>query len=213
MRTASVVALCAALTLAACGDDSAGLGPASKGSLQVRLSQSSAAGFVASLSSAQARDDVEKIMVTLTEISALRTSGDDNQESDWVRIAIEPAVTLDLMNLPTDAETALSLPRGELDDGTYRSLRLHVSDATIEFANDVQVGQRTWAAGEAHPLRIPPQTEQSRIKIPSATFMIEDGESTVVELVLQPGTTVRSIAATPNFILMAPVLLAKPRNN
>lgn len=212
MRTRSFAALCAVLTLAACGDDSAGLGPQNTGALVVRLSQSSTAGFTQNLSAVQARDDVNKVMVTLTEISALRTGGTDNNESDWVRIAVEPAVTLDLMNLPTDGESALSLPRGDLEDGTYRSLRLHVSAATIEFKTDVRVGQRTWAAGEAHQLRIPPQTEQSRIRIPSATFTIEDGESTVVDLVLQPGTSVQSIAATPNFILMAPVLLAKPSN-
>lgn len=209
MRVRSVLALSALLTVAACGEDSVGLEPESTGSLTLRLSESTASGFVANLSATQAREDVDNVMVTLTEISALRTSGDDDDESDWVRIAVDPSVTIDLMNLPTTAETALALPRGDLEDGTYRSLRLHVSDATIEFTKDVQVGQRTWAAGEAHPLRIPPQTEQSRIKIPSASFVIEDGESTVVDLVLEPGTTVQSIAATPNFILMAPVLRVK----
>ena len=206
MRVRSLVALSALLTLGACGEDSVGLEPNATGSLELRLSESTASGFVANLSATQAREDVESVMVTLTEISALRTSGDDDDEADWVRIAVDPAVTIDLMNLPTTAEAALTLPRGDLEDGTYRSLRLHVSDATIEFTKAVQVGQRTWAAGEAHPLRIPPQTEQSRIKIPGATFTIEDGESTVVDLVLEPGTTVQSIAATPNFILMAPVL-------
>ncbi len=209
MQVRSVVALSALLALGACGDDSVGLEPEGTGSLTLRLSESTASGFVANLSETQAREDVDKVMVTLTHISALRTSGDDNDESAWVRIAVDPAVTIDLMKLPTTAETALALPRGNLEDGTYRSLRLHVSDATITFTKNVQVGQRTWAAGEAHPLRIPPQTEQSRIKIPSATFTIEEGESTVVDLVLEPGTTVRSIAATPNFILMAPVLRAK----
>ncbi len=212
MRARSVLALCAVLTLTACGQDSVGLEPEGTGSLRLRLSQPSASAFVANVAGTQAREDVDKVMVTLTAVSALRTSGDEDNESNWVRIAVEPAVTLDLMNLPTTAETAVLLPRGDLAEGTYRSLRLHVSDATIQFTKNVQVGPRTWAAGEAHPLRIPPQTEQSRIKIPNASFTIQDGASTEINLVMQPGTSVQSIAATPNFILMAPVLLAKPRN-
>ncbi len=211
MRMRSMTALCAVFTLVACGDDSAGLAPRDAGTLVVRLSQTATAA-ANELSAAQARDDVRKVMVTVNAISALRDGGSDNVDSDWVRTVIEPAITIDLMDLPVDGEGALSLSRADFDDGSYRSLRLHVSRATIEFTTDVQVGPRSWVAGEAHELRIPPQTEQSRITIPSAAFIIRDGEATVVDLVLQPGTSVQSIAATPNFILMAPVLLTKPRD-
>lgn len=203
-----------ATSLIACGDDGVSPGEGDAGTLQLRLSQSAAAAsFSPDIQVAQGtvvRSNIDEVRVSLTEISALRVDGDENDESAWVRFPIVPSVSLDLMDLPTSVDNALTLPVGELPAGTYKNLRLHVTDATISFSQAVEVGQRTWAAGEAHPLRIP-GSDATKIKIPTASFVVVADDASEVDLVLQVGTSVQTIAATPNFILMAPVLLANNR--
>ncbi len=204
-------ALGAAVLLAGCGSDSLGVDARNAGTLAVHLREAPSALIVdGALFSTQAREDVAEVLVTVTAVAALRAGANEDDESRWVRVPVDPAVTIDLMNLPTNPGSALLLNRGALSAGSYRNLRLHVSDATIEFARDVNVGPRTWVMGVQHPLRIPGPAD-TRIMIPGASFQIVEGEETGIDLVLQAGTSVQSIAATPNFVLMAPVLLANRR--
>jgi hypothetical protein len=203
-----------ATSLIACGDDGVSPGDANNGTLQLRLSQSvSAASVLPDIQVAQGnvvRSDISEVRVSLTEVSALRVGANENDEASWVRFPIVPAASLDLMNLPTSAQTPLVLPVGDLPAGTYQNLRLHVTNPTITFSQQVEVGQRTWAAGQAHPLRIP-GSDATAIKIPTASFVVLNNDASEIDLVLQVGTSVQTIAATPNFILMAPVLQANNR--
>ncbi len=220
-RRFMLVAVMAA-SVVACGDDGTGPNGSDRGSLQLRFSQtaSTSTGFTerATLDDvplpAVVRNQVSSVEVTLTAVHALRIGANEEQESAWVQIPIVPAQTIELLDLPTATENAVLLPRGELEAGTYRNIRLIVEDASITFNTPVTVGQRTWAANEAHPLRIPGPSE-TRLKVPTASFTIGDDddadETTFIDLVFNPGTSVQTIAATPNFILMAPVLLATPR--
>jgi hypothetical protein len=202
--------------LAACADGSTA--PARSGGLELRLSQlPAAAALVTSAAEtgdvpmgAVVRHQVERVDVLLTAVQALRAGAGEGEEAAWVRIPVEPALPVNLLALPTTLTDALVLPRGDLPAGAYQNLRLIVEDATITFSAPVSVGPRTWPAGEAHPLRIPgPQA--TRLHVPTSRFTIEDDDATVIDLVLNPGTSVQTITATPNFVQMAPVLLATPR--
>jgi len=210
-----------AVTVVACSDDSTG--PRSgTGSLQLRMSQQAgAASSVLDASTldgapvpAVVRNQVSALEVTLTAVHALRLGANEDEESGWVQIPIVPSQTIDLLDLPTSADNPMVLPRGELQAGEYRNIRLIVENATITFGTPVTVGPRTWAADMPHPLRIPGPSE-TRLKIPTARFEVgassDDDDLTFIDLVFNPGTSVQTIAATPNFILMAPVLLATPR--
>lgn len=210
-----------AATLVACTDDSTG--PRSgTGALQLRMSQTQAAAAsmidAASLGGAPVpavvRSQLTAVEVTLTAVHALRVAADEEDESAWVRIPIVPAQTIDLLDLPTTTDNALVLPRGELLAGSYRNIRLIVEDATVTFGTAVTVGPRTWAADTPHPLRIPGPSA-SRLKVPTAQFLVvesdDDDDLTFIDLVFNPNTSVQQITATPNFLLMAPVLLATPR--
>jgi hypothetical protein len=209
------------VVLAACSEDTTA--PMSRGGLEVRLLQlgpvpaASATGWLdasvqggAQPFDAVVRSQVERVDVRVTAVHARRAAATDDDEGAWVRLPVSPALSVNLMALPLLAEEAVPLPRGDLPLGDYQNLRLIVEDATITFASPVTVGPRTWTAGEAHPLRIPgPQA--TRIFIPTARFSIVDDDATVIDLVLNPGTSVQTIAATPTFVLMSPVLTASRR--
>jgi hypothetical protein len=210
-----------AITIVACSEDSTGPRSAN-GGLQLRVSQQvGAASSVLEASTldgaptpAVVRQQVSSVEVTLTAVHALRIGASEEDESGWVQIPIVPAQSIELLALPTTAGNAMVLPRGDLQAGSYRNIRLVVENATITFREPVTVGPRIWAAATPHPLRIPGPSE-TRLLIPTARFEIGplDGNDdlTVIDLVFNPGTSVQNIAATPNFILMAPVLLATPR--
>ena len=207
--------------VAACNGDATE--PTARGGLEVRLSQLGPLPAMLATATpgettheggptfdAVVRSQVERVDVRVTAIHVLRTGAGEDDEAAWVRLPVQPALPLNLMTLPLVAEDAVVLPRGDLPLGDYQNLRLIVEDATITFASPVTVGPRTWTAGEAHPLRIPgPQA--TRIFVPTARFSIVDDDATVIDLVLNPGTSVQTIAATPNFVLMSPVLTASRR--
>jgi hypothetical protein len=210
-----------AATVVACSADSTGP-RAGTGGLQLRVTQtaSSAATLIAAASLEDApmpavvRGQVTSVEVTLTAVHALRMGANEDDESAWVRIPISPAQTIDLLNLPTTSDAPLLLPRGDLPIGAYRNLRLIVENATVTFGETVTVGPRTWAANTPHPVRIPGPSE-TRLKVPTARFDVGEangnGELIFIDLVFDPSTSVRQITATPNFLLMAPVLQATPR--
>lgn len=214
-----------AFTLA-CGSDGGTLPSAGGASLQLRLSQSASlpvtlanSGAVqrggtsavdAPPSAAVVRGNVSSLLVTIVRVDALRLGANEDEDASWVRMPVVPAITVDLLDLPLALEAARELPPGTIEPGAYRNLRLVISDASITFTTPVQVGQRTWAAGTPHPLRIPGPSD-TRIKIPTASFTLADAEDAQIDLVLDPGASVQTITATPNFILMSPVITASRR--
>lgn len=200
-----------AVLLAGC--DGSPSGPEGAGNITIRLSQTSAAAtslVSASLASLGnvTLSDVASITATLTRVEALPANGDEESDGGWVTIPLETDLELDLLDLPTSEANALVLPTGDLAAGTYHNLRLYVSDATITFANDVTIGLTTWAAGEPHPLRIPGPAD-TRILVPTASFTIAEGAGATIDVIFNAGTSIGSIVATPGFVLMTPVLVAR----
>jgi hypothetical protein len=219
MRTMLMVSAMAA-TIVGCGSDTTAP-RAGSGSVQLRVSQSAtaaasimdAATLDAAPMPAVVRSQVTSVEVTLSAVHALRVGANEDDEGGWVRFPIVPAQTFDLLDLPTSVDNALVLPRGDAEAGAYRNIRLIIDDATVTFGTEVTVGPRTWAANTPHPLRIPGPSE-TRLKVPTARFVIEDSDDddvTFIDVVFNPNTSIQKITATPNFLLMAPVLLATPR--
>lgn len=221
MMRRMLIASAIAATVVACGGDSTGP-RAGTGSLQLRVSQSTSAA--ASMIDAAVvdgaplpavvRSQVTAVEVTISAVHALRVGANEEEESGWVRIPITPAQTIDLLDLPEASDAPLLLPRGDVPFGAYRNIRLIVDDATVTFGTAVTVGPRSWAANTPHPLRIPGPSE-TRLHVPTARFVVGevngDEDLTFIDLVFNPNTSVQRITATPNFLLMAPVLLATPR--
>ena len=214
-----------ALSLA-CGADGGPVPPTDGASLQLRLSQSAGLPVVLSTSgavqpggtstvdpsrdAAVVRGNVSSLLVTIVRVDALRLGASEDDEASWVRIPVVPGITVNLQELPLSAETARELPPGTIAPGSYRNIRLVISDASITFSTPVEVGQRTWAAGTPHALRIPGPSE-TRIRIPTAAFTLAESDDAQIDLVLDPESSVQTITATPNFILLSPVLTASRR--
>lgn len=218
-RPAALPALALTLALAGCGDG--GLGPGGgTGSVQLALSRTTTSALSGAVSASLASfggnvspEQVAAVNVTITRVDAHLAGA--AEESGWVTIELAAPIVLDLLALPTDPADAIPLPKGELAVGTYTNLRLHVSDATITFTEDVTIGggpvAKTWEAGTPHPLRIPGPPD-THVKVPMASFVVEEGETTEIDLVFDAGTSIQSIQATPLFLQMAPVLLATVDN-
>jgi hypothetical protein len=185
------------------------------GSVQLNLSQTGGASLLAAslapLGGNVGLDAVGSVEVTLTRVEALPQGAVNGADGAWVVIELGAPVTLDLMDLPTAAEDAIKLPKGELAAGTYFNLRLFVSDATITFSEDVTVGggpaEVTYVADTPYPLRIASPLD-TRLLVPTGTFVVTEGESTEIDLIFDLGASVRSIVATPLFLLMTPVIIA-----
>jgi len=157
-------------------------------------------------------DQIESIHVSVTAVEALYQEPDAD-EAEWVTRTLAQPVMLDLLALPVGPENAVRVLVEALGAGTYLNLRLHVSTATITLSEAVRIGggpvARTWTAGVAHPIRIAGDEGGQRLMIPTASFEVLDDAATEIDIIFDEGTSVRSVVATPHFILMAPVLIAE----
>lgn len=197
-------------TLTAC---SSSLGPERDAVTRIVLSQRAvgastsviAADVAAAASSgAISLADVASIDVMITGVQAIRRGIDDTEEGGWVDLELSAAAQnpIDLLALPG---SGIEIAVGELAAGEYGNVRIRFSDATISLNNDLSVGPKSFAAADSpHPLFIPSGV-QTGIKIPTASFVVEDGGETVV-IEFDPAMSVGTIVATGRGLLMTPVL-------
>ncbi len=179
-------------------------------------------------------EDVESITVTLELVEVHRAGGDEEdgeeeeegeeeeggEEGDgetsmsfgtgnappWIDLTVESA-ELDLLALPVE-EGLMVTSEEELPAGEYDGVRLYFSEATITFANPVEVPGpgEDLPAGEPIPLEIP-SAAQTGIKVPDAGFTVEEGGSTMVVIEFDEGTSVRNLTITgTGAVKMSPVL-------
>lgn len=213
MTVTTRVGLAGMLALAAaCSSDPTDPSAGNRGDIQLSFSQLDQASALSAVEIAGnvSLEAVQSIDVTITEIRALRVDA-GGVDAGWVTIDLGGPVELDLMALPTTAEGAVSL-NGSLEVGTYRNLRLIVSEASITFNTEVTIGGGpaavTYEAGTAHELEIagPPE---SRLILPTTSFVVSAESDANADVIFDAGTSVQSIVATPLFLMIAPVLIAQ----
>lgn len=163
-------------------------------------------------------EEVTSIVVRVTRVQVHRAGGDDgngdgNGNGDgaggpaWVDLAVE-STEVDLIADLSDGQT-VTLADGELDAGSYDQVRLFVDSAAIVFSEAQPVpGGGDETVTEAQ-LEIP-SAAQTGIKIPGASFTVEEESPATVEILFDAGTSVQNINITgTGQVMMAPVLIGE----
>lgn len=217
-RTLRPIALAATLAFAVGCADSTGLNDT--GSVSVTLQQVSDAqpvdGWYASLVGAAGSldpDTVVSLTVTVTELEFLvGAAGDGITNTSWTGITLPVPVSIDLMALPVEGESPLVIAAGSVPVGEYRHVRLYVSDATIEFAGPIVIGEaHTFDADVAHPVEIP-SVEQTGITTDLAFTVADD--VTEVQLLFDPAATLANVTANgAGAVMLTPIIRATIRSD
>ena len=215
----TTLALALSVSMSACESSTAPDAGAGMGQAKVVLGQSSSVSqniiADAVLDATQAPpvslSGVSSVDVTITKVQALSAKSDTTEERSWVTLTLDTPVTVNLLTLPLDESNGLEIARGELPVGSYSHLRLFFSEATITFKDDIALGNGmnavTLKGGTAYPLTIP-SGQQTGIKVPTASFMVEEGSSTV-RVSFDVNTSVKKILFTGSGLKMTPVMSAK----
>ena len=151
--------------------------------------------------------DIATLTVTITSIDAL-PHGSLDDERAWVSIALNAPVTLDLLALPVEGESPLVIASGLAQVGAYEGVRLFVSSAQIEFANDLALGGATYEAGVAYDVIIP-SGAQTGVKTDVAFEIVLDDTDTPTEvhLLFVEGATFANATITGSGdVMLAPVI-------
>jgi len=206
----------ATFALAACGV----LGPSSTGNVDVTMQQSDAAlasaptGWSAVWGAEDAagnisRDTVAALVVKISSVQFLPTTGDPASDAAWVSLDLGSPVVLDLLALPTEGDSPLVIASGSVPVGDYGQLRLFVDSAAIAFKGPINIGGAfSFAASTAYQVDIPSAT-QTGLKTDIA-FTVEEGAE--VHLLFGPSATFANVTATGNGrVILAPVIRSKPQ--
>jgi hypothetical protein len=205
------------VALAGCGD----LGPGSEANIEVTMQQSDAAlasapeGWLGSTRSAGdasgniSRDTVAALVVRISSVQFLPTTGDSASDAAWVSLDLASPVVLDLLDLPTEGASPLVIASGAVPVGEYGKVRLFVDSAAIEFKGPINIGAAvSFAAGVAHQVDIP-SAAQTGLKTDIA-FTVEEGAD--VNLLFDPSTTFTNVTATGSGrVILTPVIRSRPQ--
>jgi len=149
--------------------------------------------------------NVESFTVQITSIEFL--SAVEGASEDWISLPF-PGVDLDLMALPHTFSAPLVIAAGDVDAGPYKSVRLRVGVATIEFKMPVSVGAFTFEAGGSITVTIP-SGEQTGLKTDMAFTVLANADGNPLELTLlfDPDATFQNATATGSGkVILTPVL-------
>ena len=172
-----------------------------------------------------ALSDIKSILIRFTGVAALPILETDTAgEIQWVTFHAAHPDEVNLLALPTDTAHALILQRGNLPSGTYGHLRLLFDQASITFANTVTLEKddestRTFFADSTYPLFIggfPNDTIMTAkdaddanhfgIFLPHMTLTVGQDTASTVDLVFDPGATVKRVFVTGKGIRLIPVI-------
>src|SRR5512140_1975806 len=155
-RFTALVPALALAALAAC--DQGSTGPSATGNTTFRLSQGSSTAAASLIALDDHGDgehgdgghgdnnasvplaDIKAIDVRVTGIAALPIGNDSLRDDQWFKLSTPHAVTLNLLALPTKADSGLLVTRGNLPAGRYGHLRILFDTATITFAHTDTLG-------------------------------------------------------------------------
>ncbi|HEX9108301.1 MAG TPA: DUF4382 domain-containing protein [Longimicrobiales bacterium] len=236
-RFTALVPALAFAALAAC--DQGSTGPSATGNTTFRLSQgsSTAAASLIALDDHGDGDhgdnnasvplaDIKAIDVRVTGIAALPLGNDSLSDDQWFKLSTPHPMTLNLLALPTKADSGLLVTRGNLPAGTYGHLRILFDTATITFARTDTLGHgksvRVFKADSTYPLFIggfgmPNDTVSDKddddanhfgIVVPATTFTVSKDTSSTISIVFNPGASVRRVLVTGHGLRLAPVIFA-----
>jgi len=215
-------ALVAGLALGLACSDSTGVNDT--GSLTITLQQvedaaaPAASGWYASVADvAESLDpsQVASLTVTVTRLEFLvGTTGDALPDSSWQELALPTPAAIDLMNLPLESESPLVLVAGSVPVGSYRHVRLFVSEALIEFAEQVVIGATfTFEPDTPYAVTIP-SVEATGITT-DITFTVAadaEGNGTEVQLLFDPAATLANVTANgAEAVMLTPIINAAIR--
>jgi hypothetical protein len=216
IRLVLVAALMAAGGIA-CSDSGPTLAPSeARISIADEISAGAAAPlFYASVNGvlvAISPDTVESLEIEFTEIAYLPEGGDEDTEGAWQTLDLGASVTLDLMALPTESEGSIVIGENTVEVGSYRKVRLMVSEGTIVFKGNLSLGVTPpFMGGEEYPVTIP-SGGQTGLKT-DVSFEVtegEDGTTNAAEIVFDPGATFQNVTVTGNGgVTLTPVLRSR----
>ncbi|MGD8727259.1 MAG: DUF4382 domain-containing protein [Gemmatimonadales bacterium] len=212
------IAALAAVTALACSDSTG----VETGTVNVTMQQADAAallaadGWYASVTGTQISldpDTVASLTITVTELEFLvGASGDGiSDNTSWTGFTLPTPVSIDLMALPTEGESPLVVGSGSVPVGDYRHVRLHVSDASIEFTGPIEIGQdQVFEASTAYPVDIPSVDETGITTDVTFTVVADDaGEPTDVFVLFSPDATMANVTANGmGRVMLTPIISA-----
>lgn len=177
------------------------------------------AGWSASIQGAEVTSisaaDVSSLEVTVTEIQFLPSSSPPDEADDgaWVTLDLGASVVIDLASLPTEGESPLVIASGSVPAGSYRSVRLFASSATVVFSAPIDLGVAfNFEARVEYAVEIP-SGAQTGIKS-DADFTVEEGaegETNDVHLLFDPSATYLNVSGTGNgVVFLTPVIRERP---
>lgn len=213
----AATALIAAFGLVACEDGVTGPGSATT---SVTLTRADDGGAALASQVVNSRtglsqvslDAVSSIVVRVNRVQVHRaetegdSEGDDDAGPAWVDLDVETQ-EIDLIS-DLDGGQTLTIAEGELSAGDYDQVRLFVEGATVTFSEPQAVpGAGNQTVTEAR-LTIP-SVQQTGIKIPGASFTVEEDAGATVDIEFEAGTSVQNINITgTGEVMMNPVLVS-----
>jgi hypothetical protein len=142
-----------------------------------------------------------------------RRGGDDadddheNDEKTWVSLEVTAGGHLDLLMLPDSTQTGVTIATGALAPGTYKHVRLFVTDATIYLKNQIVTpAGDTLQAGVPIPVIIPSCDSTGAAVKTDEQFVVPDGGGTV-PLYFDADDTIRHVVVTGDGKIIVPPVI------
>ena len=168
---------------------------------------------------------VQAINVHVTGVAALPLGNDSLQDRDWVHLSATPR-WLNLLALPTKADSGLQVARGNLPAGTYGHLRLLFDSANIVFAQTVTLGHgnhvRTFFADSTYKLfaggfDMPDDEDEANeqeaeeadhfgIVIPATTFTVANDSTSTITIVFNAAQSLQRVLVTGKGLRIQPIM-------
>jgi hypothetical protein len=151
--------------------------------------------------------DVESLFLTFTSVSFRPVGADDDSTGGgWQSFMLPAPVTVDLLALPSESDSAVVMAAGTLVEGDYEALRFLVSDGSIYFNTTITIGNSTFDPDTEYEVTVP-SGSTSGLKT-DLSFSVSD--SAQVNLLFSTTATLDDVTATGSGkVILKPVFKAK----
>ncbi len=175
------------------------------------------------------RADVDSLTVDVTKVEVLAATPDsenaadsaaekadsmhededdhENDERTWVQLDVTGNGHLNLLKLPDSASNGIEVASGTLAPGTYRHVRLFVTNATIYLDTTIVTpAGDTLQKGVGIPVKIPSADSTGAAVKTDESFTVPQGGGTV-KLFFDADDTIRHIVVTGNGTIIVPPVI------